>query len=515
VATGGGGRHSERRGPTRRARLSTARIPWLCVGLGTNFCAVGGRSEIETDYLVVGAGALGMGFVDSMIENSDADIVVIDRQHRPGGHWLDSYPFVRLHQPSMVYGVDSTPLGQDRIEPDGRDAGFYERASGSGICSYYDEIMRYRFFASGRVRFFPMCDYLGDRRFRSRLTGVETTVSVRRGLVDATYMASRVPATDPPTFEVSEGVRCVPVGDLTNVTDPPAGYVIIGGGKTAMDAAGWLLDQGVAPRDITWIRPRDSWILSRAYFQPGDGVLLTFEGVVQELEAVAECDSIDQVLERLEDCRVMLRIDRSVQPSMLKGATANVGEIDELRRIEDVVRLGHVERIDHDAITLEHGSIPTSPRHVHVHCASAGLSDNPPRAVFADQNIVLQPITRVSLSLSAGLIGFVEASGRSATEKNRLCRPNAWPHTPFDWIRHLLTGMRTEMEWQDAPDVLAWVEASRLNLVKGLAQHPDKGTVEELQRRFVTALFPALAKFDEFASNASPAERRRMFDPVA
>ncbi|MGD0394744.1 MAG: NAD(P)-binding protein, partial [Acidimicrobiales bacterium] len=127
---------------------------------------MGGLSEIETDYLVVGAGALGMGFVDSLIENSDADIVVIDRHHGPGGHWLDSYPFVRLHQPSMVYGVDSTPLGQDRVEPDGNDAGFYERASGTEICAYYDEIMRSRFLASGRVRFFPMCDYLGDQRFR-------------------------------------------------------------------------------------------------------------------------------------------------------------------------------------------------------------------------------------------------------------------------------------------------------------------------------------------------------------
>ena len=470
---------------------------------------------VEADYLVVGAGALGMGFVDSLIDHSDAEIVVVDRHYRPGGHWLDSYPFVQLHQPSMNYGVNSTPLGQDRIEPDGRDAGFYERATGTEICAYYHEIMRHRFIASGRVRFFPMSDYLGDGRFRSRLTGVETVVSVRRSIVDATFMASRVPATDPPPFVVSEGVRCAPIGALTNIPTPPAAYVIIGGGKTAMDAAGWLLDQGVAPRDITWIRPRDSWFLNRAFFQPGDGVLRTFEGVVRELEAVAECDSIVPAFERLEEVGVMLRIDRSTQPSMLKGATASLGELDELRRIEHVVRLGHVERIDLDAITLEHGAIPTSPDHMHIHCASAGLSDEPPRAIFTDRSIVLQPITRVSLSLSAGLIGFVEASGRSAAEKNRLCRPNAWPHTPFDWIRHLLSGMKTEMEWQEAPDVLAWVDASRLNLVKGLAQQPDKGTVAELQRRFVTALFPALANFDDLATNAAPLERRRMFEPVA
>src|ERR1700730_4945180 len=115
-----------------------------------------GSSEIETDYLVIGAGALGMGFVDSLIDCSDAGVVRVDRRHRPGGHWLDSYPFVQLHQPSMNYGVNSTPLGQDRVERDGRDAGFYERARGTGICGYYDYVMRFRFLPSGRVRFFPM-----------------------------------------------------------------------------------------------------------------------------------------------------------------------------------------------------------------------------------------------------------------------------------------------------------------------------------------------------------------------
>ena len=280
-----------------------------------------------------------------------------------------------------------------------------------------------------------------------------------------------------------------------------------------MDAACWLLDQGTPPADITWIRPRDSWILNRKYFQPGAGVVPTFEGVVLELEAVVDCDSIEQVYERLEEQQVVFRIDPSVQPSMLKGATASLGEVDQLRRIDNVVRLGHVERIDRTAITLEHGSVPTSPDHLHIHCASAGLSDNPPKPIFADDKIVLQPVTRVSLSLSTALIAFVEATGRSTADKNRLCPPNPWPHTPFDWARHLLTGMRTELEWQSIPDLMAWLEASRLNLVKGLDQDPDQATVADLQGRFLTALFPALTKLDEFATHASPAERARIFDP--
>src|SRR3984885_6363517 len=469
---------------------------------------------METDYLVIGAGALGRGFLDTLIEQSDAEIVIIDRRHGPGGHWLDSYPFVQLHQPSMIYGVNSTPLGQSRVESDGRDAGFFERASGPEICGYYDEIMRHRFLASGRVRFFPMCDYLGDRRFRSRLTGAETEVSIRNSVVDATYMASRVPATNAPPFEVADGATCVPIGALPRVVTPPDGYVIIGAGKTAMDAVCWLIDNGTPTEDIRWIRPRDPWMLNRALFQPGEALLTTFAGVVLELEAVAECESIGQVFDRLENHQVMLRLDPSVQPSMIKGATVSLGELDRLRSIGKVIRLGHVTRIDSETITLEEGSAPTSSEQLHVHCASAGLGDNPPRPIFTNDTIVLQPITRVSLSLSAGLIGLLEASGRSTAEKNRLCPPNMWFDTPFDWIRHLLTGMRTELEWREAPDVLAWVESSRLNLVKGLDQHPDKATVGELQSRFLTALFPALTRFKELIPNATSEERARMFESV-
>ena len=282
-----------------------------------------------------------------------------------------------------------------------------------------------------------------------------------------------------------------------------------------MDACCWLLDQGTRPDHVTWVRPRDSWILNRAYFQPAAGVVPTFEGVVLDVEAVVECDSIEHVFERLEGRTVVSRLDRSVWPSMLRGATASLGEIDVLRRVENVIRLGHIERIDPDAIVLQDGSVPTSPEHLHVHCAAAGLSDDLPKPIFATDKILLQPVTRASLSLSAGLLGFVEASGRSVTEKNRLCPPNSWFHTPFDWIRHLLSGMKTEMAWQSAPDLSGWLEDSRLNLVKGLDRQADKASVAELQGRFVSALIPALAKLDDFASRATDAERKRMFEPIA
>lgn len=468
---------------------------------------------METDYLVAGAGTLGMGFVDTLLDHSDADVIIVDRNHGPGGHWLDAYPFVRLHQPSKNYGVNSTPLGRDRIEAEGRDEGFFERASGLEICAYFDEVLRHRFLSSGRVRFLPMSEYLGDGRIRSQLTGEVAEVTVRCRVVDATYMASRVPATDPPPFTVDPGAVCIPAGRLVSVKKPPAGYVIIGAGKTAADAVGWLLDRGTPPEVISWIRPRDPWLLNRAYFQPGTGSLTTFGGIVTMLEAVAECDTVEDVFDRLEADRIVVRLDATVRPSTVRGATVSLGELGQLQRITNVVRMGHVLHIAPHTISLEDGEVPTGPHHVHVHCASPGLGDNPPRPIFGDERITLQPVTRASISLSAGLLGVVEASGRSTAEKNRLCPPNMWFDTPFDWLRHILTGIRTEMGWAEAPDVGAWLEASRLNLLKGLPDGSRSEVASGLQVRFLDSLVPALAKLDRWAATASGPERARIFDP--
>ena len=63
--------------------------------------------NFETDYLIIGAGAAAMAFADELLTNSDARILMVDRRDKPGGHWNDAYPFVRLHQPSAFYGVNS------------------------------------------------------------------------------------------------------------------------------------------------------------------------------------------------------------------------------------------------------------------------------------------------------------------------------------------------------------------------------------------------------------------------
>lgn len=80
-------------------------------------------AHLDTDYLILGAGATGMAFADVILsEDPAARVVIVDRRAVPGGHWNDAYPFVRLHQPAAYYGLSSTPLGQGVVDRPARDA---------------------------------------------------------------------------------------------------------------------------------------------------------------------------------------------------------------------------------------------------------------------------------------------------------------------------------------------------------------------------------------------------------
>src|SRR4051812_41129385 len=107
--------------------------------------------ELEADYLIIGAGAVGMAFADSLLSDSDATMVMVDRLDRPGGHWNHAYPFVRLQQPAAMYGVNSRPLGSGAFYESGLNAGLAELASGQEVLSHFDLVLQQRLLPSGRV----------------------------------------------------------------------------------------------------------------------------------------------------------------------------------------------------------------------------------------------------------------------------------------------------------------------------------------------------------------------------
>src|SRR5262245_15497341 len=118
---------------------------------------------VEADYLVVGAGAAGMAFTDALIDHADVRVALVDRRHSVGGHWLDAYPFVRLHQASAFYGVASTLLGDGSLQRRGPEAGLHERATAPEICAYYGRVLDERMLDSGKVELLSGCEYVGGR----------------------------------------------------------------------------------------------------------------------------------------------------------------------------------------------------------------------------------------------------------------------------------------------------------------------------------------------------------------
>jgi hypothetical protein len=458
---------------------------------------------LETDYLVIGSGAAGMAFTDSLISETDAQVLMVDRQAAPGGHWNDAYSFIRLHQPSLYYGVNSMPLGSDAIEPSGPEAGMYERASGAEIRAYYDRVMCKRLIPSGQVRFFPQCDYIGDHCFVSRLSGETFDIKVRKKLVDATYLSPSVPANTPPPFDIGAGARSIPVNQLAHVTEMPERFVIIGAGKTAMDACVWLLENGVDPGEIQWIKPREAWLLNRSYSQPGELVGRMLQGIALQMEAAAQATSPDDLFDRLDASEQLRRVDQGVRPTMYKAATIGDWELDLLRGIENVIRLGHVRRIECNQIVLEQGTTPTNPGHLHVHCAADGLRRPPALPIFGADCITLQPVRTGLVPFNAALVAFVEAHRDEDAEKNRLCPPNPYPDAALDWARTALIQMRADRAWSKETDISEWLERSRLNPMRGLRGRFGDPQVQQASQRFAENVRRGLARLTELIEQAT------------
>lgn len=420
---------------------------------------------IEADYLVVGAGAMGMAFADTMATESDASLVIVDRYHQPGGHWNTAYPYVRLHQPSAFYGVNSRMLGSDMIDRVGWNLGLFELATAGEVCAYFDQVMQQQLLPTGRVSYFPMSEYLGDGRFRT-LAGANYSVKVRRRVVDSTYMRVVVPSMRPPAYAVAGEITCVPPNDLPRLRAAHDRYTIVGAGKTGMDACLWLLRHGVAADQLTWIMPRDSWLLDRADIQPGTQFADTIRaGQAAQFQAVMAATSIDDLFQRLAECGRLLRLDDSVRPTMYRCATVSRAELEQLRGIKDIVRLGHVQRIERDAVVLSGGTIPATPSTIYVDCTADGLERHPGGKVFDDNTITLQTVRGCQQVFSAAFVAHVEAAYQDDAIKNDLCAPVPHPDSDIDWLRNSIANNRNLLRWLEDPQLMAWLDAARLDLL--------------------------------------------------
>lgn len=434
-------------------------------------------TEHATDYLIVGAGAVGLAFADSLLdEDPDCHITFVDKHAKPGGHWNDAYGFVALHQPSAFYGVNSMAFASEAIDTHGANAGLHALASGTEVLAYFEKVMNMRLLPSGRVAYHRLSEFRGRddsgiATIRGVLSGEETRITVRRKLVDATFYQTSVPSTHTRAFAVDEGARIAIPGDLPDLWKRPAeipeAFVILGGGKTAMDVAVWLIEAGVDPQRIHWVRPRDSWMNNRKFIQPGeDFIAATMENQLAQLEACRTSQTGDEMFETLEQGGYMLRIDPDVTPEMYHYAVISEGEIALLRRITQVIRKGRVTRVANGALHFGETLHPIPEGALHIDCTARAVpfaAEENAGPQFRGDTIVLQPVMVPLVTFSAALTAFLEVHYPDDATRNQLARSAALTDSPATYPYAFMMNLMNRGTWSQTPEIAAWLAKSRLD----------------------------------------------------
>lgn len=405
--------------------------------------------HLETDYLILGAGAMSMGYVDVILaEDPTAQIVMVDRHANPGGHWNDAYPFVRLHQPAVYYGLNSTNLGR----------GGEDLSAGADIVAYFRDAMD-RFVRTGRVRFLPMSDHVGDGRIVSTVDRDRvTTVTARRRIVDGTYNQVKVPSMCPPRYGVDPEVTLIPPNGLAQVTRPWDRYVIIGAGKTGIDSILFLLDNGVAPERIQWVVPNDAWLLDRGAMRPD----IVLDTVVAMGRSIADAAEITDAFRQLEREGIVFRFDEGRVPTKWRCATVDRGELARLRRVENVVRLGRVRQLAPGEMRLDHGTVEVPADTLFVDCSANGLVKIDAVPLYAPGRVTLQPVFMCQQTFSAALIAHLDLLDLTDEQRNAICVPVPHPEQVADLARAIVVTAQNMLSCNRHMPV--WLRRSRLYL---------------------------------------------------
>jgi hypothetical protein len=431
------------------------------------------------DYLVKGAGAFAMAFVDTLLRETGATVLMVDRRHAPGGHWNDAYPFVRLHQPSACYGVASRKLGLDRIDSSGFNKGYYELASGIEVAGYFHAVMQETFLPSGRVRYYPMSEVSDGGEIKSLLSGERTAVTVKKKFVDATHLETSVPQTHTRAYSVADGFTCIPPNDLPRIAPQFGCFTVLGAGKTALDTVSWLLAGGAPADRIAWVLPRDPWVVNRKMFQPGEELFETgMTALADQYEISARAKTIREICEQMEEAGNWMRLDKAVWPTMFHAATLTDNEMSHLRQVERCIRKGRVRALERGRMVLDEGAVDVEPDTLFVDCTARGLSRNvnDTTPVFSRGRIDLQMIRIYQPTFSGALIAHMEATIADDGVKQAMSIPVPMTDVVEEWVRGQAASMINQAAWMKDEKLRAWIAGCRLDL---LTTRVMKATMEQ------------------------------------
>lgn len=219
------------------------------------------------DLCVVGAGITGLNalFAASRYLGRDQKIVVVDRRPRVGGMWIDTYSYVRLHQPHPMFtaGNIAWTLGREPSYLATKDEVL------GHLAHCMDEIKK-RVTVDERYGWDLQSHepFAGGVRITCRTPDGGTRVIQAKRLIKAygvgvrpndplTVSSQRVRSVSPDTCDVR-------AGDISESATP---VYIIGGGKTAMDTAHTLITS-YPGREVNLVAGSGTFFSNRDKFFP-------------------------------------------------------------------------------------------------------------------------------------------------------------------------------------------------------------------------------------------------------
>jgi hypothetical protein len=229
------------------------------------------------------------------------------------------------------------------------------------------------------------------------------------------------------------------------------------------------------------------------------------------VEAAAAAESGSDFARRLEAAGVFVRIDPGVEPEAYRGPIISDRELDALRTIERVVRMGKVRGIATNRIELDQGQVSTRQDTVHIDCTAAGVRPAPAQHVFARERITLQYVTIVGAPWSAATLGVVEAARDDDAEKNRLCPPITFSGQASELLQFAYAGMSGLFARTAEPDLAAWAESCRLNPASGAAARIGEPQIAAALTSLMSNFGPAMRNLGLRCaeSRSSPSVARR------
>jgi hypothetical protein len=221
----------------------------------------------KCEVCVVGAGLAGMNalFVASRYLSRDQRVIVIDRRQRVGGMWIDTYPYVRLHQPHGMFtaGNIKWTLGEEPAH----------LASKGEVLDHFQYCLNVIKQQQRVDEFFGWTMESDDEvdgvvRVTCRSADGRTMVIETKRLIKA--YGFRVEPNDPLPLS-SQNVHSVSPDtcDMRTapIRDSDTPVWIVGGGKTAMDTAHTLIRE-YPGREINLLAGGGTFFNNRDKFFP-------------------------------------------------------------------------------------------------------------------------------------------------------------------------------------------------------------------------------------------------------